>query len=99
MLPIATVFDGVASQYPEAVAVQFEKWDFWTYVQLQKASVQIAKALGGLIAHGQQVAVLLPRSPAQIAAILAILRLGGAYVAINAGSPLGAYRTALDQSD
>ncbi|BDD55417.1 hypothetical protein MAP00_000939 [Monascus purpureus] len=77
MLPIATVFDGVASQYPEAVAVQFEKWDFWTYVQLQKASVQIAKALGGLIAHGQQVAVLLPRSPAQIAAILAILRLGG----------------------
>ncbi|TQB73386.1 hypothetical protein MPDQ_005882 [Monascus purpureus] len=78
MLPIATVFDGVASQYPEAVAVQFEKWDFWTYVQLQKASVQIAKALGGLIAHGQQVAVLLPRSPAQIAAILAILRLGGA---------------------
>lgn len=89
MLPIATVFDGVASQYLEAVAVQFEQWEFWTYAQLQEASVQIAKALGGRIAHGQQVAVLPATVPSPDRGNSRHSSTGVVYVPIDADLPRG----------
>ncbi|KAL2700826.1 hypothetical protein AAEP93_007645 [Penicillium crustosum] len=97
MLPIATAFDGVANSSSEAIAVQFEETQFWTYAQLQKASRQIAQGLDAHVGPGQSVAVLLPRSPTQIAAIIAILRLGAVYVPINMDLPQGRIEQLLAQ--
>ncbi|KAJ5190381.1 uncharacterized protein N7498_009366 [Penicillium cinerascens] len=97
MLPIATAFDSVSNSCSEAISVQFEETQFWTYAQLQRSSRQIAQGLGAHVGPGQPVAVLLPRSPAQIAAIIAILRLGAVYVPINPDLPQGRIEQLLAQ--
>ncbi|KAK0756024.1 hypothetical protein N5P37_011397 [Trichoderma harzianum] len=78
-LCINSLFTVVAAQYGNNVAINFENVS--KYVDL------LADELNYHISHGQLVAVLLPRSPAQVIAILAILKLGAIYVPINPELP------------
>src|SRR5690606_23208912 len=51
------------------------------------------------VRRGRFVALMLPRSPDLIVAILAILKAGAGYVPIEPGAPASAIRTILDSSE
>lgn len=86
-LCINSLFTVVAAQYGNNLAINFENVDRLTYRQVSKYVDLLADELKYHISHGQLVAVLLPRSPAQVIAILAILKLGAIYVPINPELP------------
>ncbi|KAK4065062.1 uncharacterized protein Triagg1_8698 [Trichoderma aggressivum f. europaeum] len=86
-LCINSLFTVVASQYGNSLAINFENVDRLTYRQVSQYVSLLADDLKYHISHGQLVAVLLPRSPAQVIAILAILKLGAVYVPINPELP------------
>jgi amino acid adenylation domain-containing protein len=60
----------------------------WSYAELDRYSSTLAAGLRRLgVRTGAPVAVVLPRSAAQIGVLLAVLKAGGAYLAIDPGSP------------
>ncbi|MGA5462666.1 non-ribosomal peptide synthase/polyketide synthase [Mycobacterium sp. NPDC050041] len=72
---------------PDAVAVRFEGGSL-TYRELDRASNRLAHLLIGRgAAPGRQVALLLNRSAKAVVAILAVLKTGSAYVAIDPSAP------------
>ncbi|KUI15624.1 non-ribosomal peptide synthetase [Mycobacterium lehmannii] len=84
---IMAMFDAQVSRAPEAVAVTFEGRST-TYGELDET----ANRLASLLYHrgagpGQRVALLLPRSTEAIAAILAVLKTGAAYLPIDPAHP------------
>ncbi|KAF3069894.1 Linear gramicidin synthase subunit C [Trichoderma lentiforme] len=86
-LCINSLFTVVAAQHGNNLAINFENVDRLTYRQVSKYVDLLADELKYHVSHGQLVAVLLPRSPAQVIAILAILKLGAIYVPINPELP------------
>ena len=72
---------------PEAVAVTFEGRSM-TYRELEEAANRLAHLLAGLgVGPGQCVALLLERSAQAVVAMLAVLKTGAAYLAIDPMHP------------
>jgi amino acid adenylation domain-containing protein len=86
---IAALWSRIVGSRADAPAVRAGD-QVWTYARLDAESRRVAGALAvrGL-QHGQAVGIALPRGPMQIAALLAALRLGAAYVALDPAWPDG----------
>ncbi|WP_217155098.1 non-ribosomal peptide synthetase [[Mycobacterium] fortunisiensis] len=84
---IPEVFADQAARVPDAVALRCGERS-WTYRELDDTANRMAQQLA---AHGagpgQRVALLLPRTGDAIVAILAVLKTGAAYVAIDPAVP------------
>ncbi|WP_415822860.1 amino acid adenylation domain-containing protein, partial [Mycobacterium senriense] len=84
---IPAVFAAEVTRAPEALAVTFEDHSM-SYRELDEASNRLAHLLAGLGAGpGQCVALLLPRSAEAVVAIMAVLKTGAAYLAIDPAHP------------
>ncbi|KAM7190121.1 hypothetical protein V8F20_009851 [Naviculisporaceae sp. PSN 640] len=83
------IFQHVSASGPEHNAVEYELSDTWTYAQLHDAASRLAQQLENhlLMAFGQHVPVMLPRSPAQLVAILALAKIGAVYVPLDPDLP------------
>ncbi|MCV7239900.1 amino acid adenylation domain-containing protein [Mycolicibacterium celeriflavum] len=74
-------------RHPESVAVSC-LGDSWTYRELDEASDRLARLLSaGGARPGQKVALLLERSAEAVMAMLAVLKTGAAYLAIDPAHP------------
>lgn len=80
-------FQSIALNHGDDIAIDFERAESWTYSQLYVAVYKVALRLSDAVTLGQLVPVLLPRSPAQVVAILAIAKLGAVYVPIDPSLP------------
>lgn len=77
------LFDWCVARWPQAVAVRHGERRI-TYAQLAAASHAYAAELENAgVGPGQVVPVLLPRSPELLAVLLAVLRRGAAYAALD----------------
>ncbi|BCZ25599.1 hypothetical protein MTY59_54540 [Mycobacterium senriense] len=84
---IPTLWAAQVTRAPEALAVTFEDHSM-SYRELDEASNRLAHLLAGLGAGpGQCVALLLPRSAEAVVAIMAVLKTGAAYLAIDPAHP------------
>jgi glycopeptidolipid biosynthesis protein len=84
---ITAMFDEQVVRSPEAVAVTFEGRSI-SYGELDEAADRLAHVLAAKGAGpGQRVALLLPRTGDAIAAILAVLKTGAAYLPIDPAHP------------
>ena len=84
---VPEVFAGQVACRPGAVAVVCGERS-WTYRELDEASNRLAHLLSGHgVGPGGCVAVLLERSAGAVVAMLAVLKSGAAYVAIDPGLP------------
>jgi non-ribosomal peptide synthetase component F len=84
---IPSTFDGIASKWPNNSAIQFEGSTTLTYAELQRLARRLAGALHHSVKPGQLVPVLLDRSVAQVASILAVQYLRAVYVPIDPSLP------------
>lgn len=95
---VRLIHEAVASQArvrPDATALVFEGRSVG-YRTLDLAAEAYAVELGRLgVGPGQLVPVLLPRSPRLVAVILAVLKLGAAYAALDPKLPADRLRTVL----
>jgi amino acid adenylation domain-containing protein len=84
---IPALFAAQAARYPDATALVCGN-RAWTYAELDRRSNALAWTLRRRgVGADTPVAVALPRGPALIAALLGVLKAGGAYLPIDAGSP------------
>ncbi|WP_155768644.1 non-ribosomal peptide synthetase, partial [Mycobacterium colombiense] len=84
---IPAVFAAEVTRAPEALAVTFDGHSM-TYRELDEASNRLAHLLAALGAGpGECVALLLPRSAKAVVAIMAVLKTGAAYLAIDPAHP------------
>src|SRR5919197_4938855 len=84
---LADLFAGHARARPEAIAVRFEGRST-TYGELDRWSDAIAHALRAVGAgRGELVGVGLARSPALLATLVALRKLGAAHVALDPDVP------------
>nr|WP_324678030.1 non-ribosomal peptide synthetase [Mycobacterium sp. 663a-19] len=84
---IPAVFAAQVERAPEAVALTCEGRSM-TYRELDEASNRLAHLLAGHgVGPGQRVALLMPRTAEAVAAILAVLKTGAAYVPIDPTVP------------
>ena len=76
-----------AERHSDAVAVSLGK-ERLTYGELEAESNRLARLLrAGGVARGDRVALLLPKSPAAVVAILAVLKADAIYVPLDLSSP------------
>ena len=101
--PLARLEDAVircAARTPEALAVVTPGGGLGSslsYRALDRLANRIARALAGRgVGVGDRVALWLEKSPATVAAMQAVLRLGAAYLPIDPRVPAGRCRTLLD---
>jgi amino acid adenylation domain-containing protein len=82
-------FEQVASQYPDAVALQQPGQDDLSYAVLNAAAIARAQALlmSG-VAPGDIVGICLPRGPEFIASLLATWKIGAAFVPMDPAYPV-----------
>ncbi|WP_156670870.1 amino acid adenylation domain-containing protein, partial [Mycobacterium sp. E136] len=86
-LSIPALFATQVARAPEAVAITYGARS-WTYRALDEAANRMAHLLAGHgVGPGQRVALLLKRSPEAVVSILAVLKTGAAYLAIDPGQP------------
>lgn len=90
---IHTLFDDQEAAAPDAVAV-CDLSRSWTYHELRGRSEQVAREL--LPLPGRDVAVLMGRSAAAVAAVLGVLKAGKAYVPVDPAFPAGRIAGILD---
>ena len=84
---IPVLFAAQVARTPEAVALSFEGRSM-TYRELEEAANRLAHLLAGQGAGpGERVALLLSRSAEAIVAVLAVLKTGAAYLAIDPAVP------------
>ncbi|WP_156623811.1 non-ribosomal peptide synthetase, partial [Mycobacterium sp. 852002-40037_SCH5390672] len=84
---IPVVFAEQVARVPQAVALTCGERS-WTYREVEEAANRLAHMLVSQgVGQGQRVAVLLPRSPEAIVAILAVLKTGAAYLPIDPMHP------------
>ncbi len=85
---IHQLFEKQAKLTPEAVAVLFRD-ERWTYQELDaRANLLAQRLLSAGIQPGALVAVALPRSLHLVAALLAVLKVGAAYVPLDPAYPM-----------
>jgi amino acid adenylation domain-containing protein len=81
------LFAQQAALTPDAVAVEF-RGARWTYAEVEDRSGRIARRLAALgVRRGDLVAVCLERSMEMPAAVLAVLKAGAGYVAVDPAYP------------
>ncbi len=84
---IAAVWSQVAARCANAAALRADG-QVWSYARLDAESRRVAGALAAHgVQHGDAVGIALPRGALQIAALIGVLRLGAAYVALDAAWP------------
>ncbi|RDH73975.1 amino acid adenylation domain-containing protein, partial [Mycolicibacterium moriokaense] len=84
---IPALFAEQVARAPEAVAISSGEQS-WTYRQLEDAADRLAAVLADRGARpGERVALLLPRSAEAVAAILAVLKTGAAYLPMDPAHP------------
>ncbi len=84
---IAQEFELAVGRSPQAIAVSDGTTDL-TYVELNEQADQLAlELLRRGVGEGSYVGLLLPRSARMVVALLAILKVGGAYVPLNPDYP------------
>ncbi len=83
-------YEEISLQYPAATAVQWKEGCL-TFSQLNEASNQLAHWLIDRgVQPGDVVGVLLPREGFLIVSLLAIMKAGGSYLAINSSDQIDA---------
>jgi aspartate racemase len=93
--PIHRLFEAVARDRPGAPALLFEA-GAWTYAELERCANRLARHLAAQgVRPGELVVVRLERSPDLVAALLAVLKAGAAYVPSAPSEPDGRLREAL----
>ncbi|MEQ9877402.1 amino acid adenylation domain-containing protein [Pectobacterium aroidearum] len=86
-LAVHRQFEQQAQQHPDAIAIRCEGRTF-SYAQLNERANQLAHQLQkNGIAHGECVALFMPKSEYYVVAILAVLKAGGCYVPIDIDLP------------
>ena len=86
-LTIAARFDAQAARTPHAPALVGEA-ERWSYADLDRLSERLAARLAALgAAPDERVAILLPRGPLAVAALLAVAKTGAAYLPLDLGHP------------
>lgn len=86
-LAVHRQFEQQAQQHPDAIAIRCEGRTF-SYAQLNERANQLAHQLQkDGIAHGECVALFMPKSEYYVVAILAVLKAGGCYVPIDIDLP------------
>jgi len=84
---LSSLFDAVVDRHPDGIALSSEDGR-WTYAELDERANRLARKL---IAHGVGpetiTAVLLPRGMDLVAALLAVVKAGGAYLPIDPDYP------------
>ena len=84
---IPALFAAQVARTAQAVAISCGQRS-WTYRELDQAANRLAHLLAGQgVGPGQRVGLLLPRSAEAIVAILAVLKTGAAYLAIDPVHP------------
>ncbi|MET9444038.1 amino acid adenylation domain-containing protein [Streptomyces sp. NPDC006610] len=84
---LAEAFAAAAEAFPERIAVR-DGDRSWTYRQLDEAAGRLAAAVRAVAPDpGRPVAILLERSAWMVAAALAVVRTGSAYVPLDAETP------------
>ncbi|KAA0103220.1 non-ribosomal peptide synthetase [Mycolicibacterium sp. P1-5] len=97
-LSIPTLFAAQVGRVPDAVALSYGE-QAWTYRRLDETSNRLANLLATRgAAPGRRVALLLPRSAEAIVAILAVLKTGATYVAIDPAVPAARMQFVLDDA-
>ncbi len=95
---VPVLFAAQVARAPEAVAVTFEGRSM-TYRELEEAANRLAHLLAAQgVGAGQCVALLLERSAEAIVAMLAVLKTGAAYLAIDPGLPAARIGFILDDA-
>ncbi|BBX09161.1 non-ribosomal peptide synthetase [Mycolicibacterium aichiense] len=95
---IPTLFAAQAARVPDAVALSYGE-QAWTYRRLDETSNRLANLLAARGAGpGRRVALLLPRSAEAIVAILAVLKTGATYIAIDPAVPDARMQFVLDDA-
>ncbi|QJC51345.1 amino acid adenylation domain-containing protein [Paenibacillus albicereus] len=85
--PLQELIRRQAEEGPDRIALSFAGGS-WSYGELWDASGRLAAGLAELgAARGSRIAIAMKRSPLQLAALIAALRLGGAYVPIDPNYP------------
>ena len=84
---VPVLFAAQVARCPEAVAISYgQRW--WTYREVEEAANRLAHLLAGSgVGPGQCVALLLERSAQAVVAMLAVLKTGAAYLAIDPAHP------------
>ena len=86
-LPVHRLFEVVAAERPEAVAVSGDE-ESLTYRELDRRANRLARHLRALgVGPEVRVGVCLPRSPELVMAALAVVKAGGAYVPLDPDYP------------
>ncbi|MBK6741945.1 MAG: amino acid adenylation domain-containing protein [Hydrogenophilales bacterium] len=94
---IASLFAEQVARYPSAVALEQDARQ-WTYLQLDERSDALVPYLRRTgVEQGKVVAIAMERSPELIAAMLAVLKAGGAYMPLDLDYPAGYLATLLTQ--
>ncbi|PYI05173.1 acetyl-CoA synthetase-like protein [Aspergillus sclerotiicarbonarius CBS 121057] len=82
-------FEHIAQQYPSRVAVNYQNEKLLTYAELDEMSNRMANFLSERgVSAGDLVPILLEKSPVLITTILAVLKLGAAYVPLSPENPV-----------
>jgi amino acid adenylation domain-containing protein len=91
------LFEAQVRRTPAAVAIEHGDRSV-SYAQVEAAAGRLAERLLARDAGRRTVALLLDRSPEAIVALLAVLKVGGAYVPIDPGLPQARVRYLLEDS-
>ncbi|WDE09178.1 non-ribosomal peptide synthetase [Thalassomonas viridans] len=87
--PVHTLFEYQARRHPDKVALVFEQQSL-TYAQLNGRANQIAHRLAASGSQkGDLIGIYMRRSVDTVASVLAILKLGGAYISLDPNYPRG----------
>lgn len=83
-------FEAIVQRYPHNVALQWQAESSYTYSELNATANQMAHYLfERAVKVGDKVPLLLDKSPMMIIAILALLKIGAAYVPLSPENPAG----------
>ncbi|MDC3379274.1 amino acid adenylation domain-containing protein, partial [Planctomycetota bacterium] len=80
------LFEQQVALHPTALAIVYEEAR-WTYTQLNQHANRLAHLLLDRVGSGARVGVCLERSPETVAALLAILKTGGAFLPLDPSHP------------
>lgn len=86
-LTVHCIFEKTAAQYAAAIALEDEQYA-WTYAQLNHRANKLAAALLPYVVKEGIVAVVMNRSADFVTAMLGVLKAGGAYLPVEAHTPV-----------
>ncbi|OON73437.1 non-ribosomal peptide synthetase [Streptomyces tsukubensis] len=92
-------FERVAAEHPGRTAVS-QDGQHLTYAELNSRANRLARYLQSRgVKRGDRVGLSLERGPAQVEAVLAVLKAGAAYVPVNPADPVGRRETVLGDAE